>query len=342
MYDDFIGRQIQRTNRNLFVLGLTFLGVIAIVCASTWRDTHNVLFGPFAADAQQLASIADPNAVPRYYLKIQADSASSAEFQEVNSHNRVTAEVMVLAVGDRLLLAKTPSTTDQLSFKGTIGPVPSELRDGIINLWDQKHPEARGAFLPYMLDATGIWNSDTICSAALELIIGIIGLAFVGIALYRWAQPAKHPLLKRLQTYGLLNDVRMRIDSELRSEGGGERFGKFLHITSNWVVQAPPYKTDVMQTRDVIWAYEKVTQQRHNGVPVRKIYSAILRDSKGRSMEVTGKRDSVPVLLQSLQRRMPWILVGFSKDLETLWKKQRPQFFQMMEQRRAKLATATR
>jgi hypothetical protein len=59
-------------------------------------------------------------------------------------------------------------------------------------------------------------------------------------------------------------------------------------------------------------------------------------------MEVSGKKDSVPKLLESLKRRMPWILVGYTKELETLWQKQKPRFFQLMERRRAELPMASR
>ncbi len=97
-----------------------------------------------------------------------------------------------------------------------------------------------------------------------------------------------------------------------------------------------------MATRDVVWAYPKVTKHYHNGIPTGKTYSAIIRDSKGQSLEISGKKDSVPKLLESLQRRMPWVLVGFSKELEALWLKEKPKFFQLMEQRRASLAGASR
>jgi hypothetical protein len=47
-------------------------------------------------------------------------------------------------------------------------------------------------------------------------------------------------------------------------------------------------------------------------------------------------------MMKAVQRRMPWAVLGFSKDLEVLWTKQKPQFNQLVEQRRAKLAMATR
>ena len=39
---------------------------------------------------------------------------------------------------------------------------------------------------------------------------------------------------------------------------------------------------------------------------------------------------------------MPWVLIGFNKELEALWLKEKQQFMQMIEQRRAKLSPAIR
>jgi hypothetical protein len=47
-------------------------------------------------------------------------------------------------------------------------------------------------------------------------------------------------------------------------------------------------------------------------------------------MEVSGKQDSVPKLLESLKRRLPWIPVGYTKVLEALWQT-KTAVFQLME-----------
>src|SRR5260370_24194321 len=148
-----------------------------------------------------------------------------------------------------------------------------------------------------------------------------------------------NPLLTQLAKSGGLQDVRMRIDSEVSSEGGGEKFGA-MRITTNWLIQASAYKTNVMATRDVVWAYPKVTKHYHSGIPTGKTYSAIIRDSKGQSVEISGKKDSVPKLLESLQRRMPCVVIGFSKELETLWLREKPKLLQLIEQTLAILAGA--
>ena len=343
MWDDFIGGQIRRTNRNLFLLGATISTLLGLLLAAGWRDTYNFIFGPFPVQSSELVSIWNSDAPRRFFLRVQGEESFATGMQEVDAtnHDKVRAEIIALVVNKRLLLVKTPADNHQLQFTGTLTTVPAEVLHGAVRRWDEKHPDLKGAYLPFMLDATGFRKGDNLWVAAAGAGFGVLGLILIGIPLRRRLQPESHPLLTQLAKYGGLQDVRMRIDSEVRSEGGGEKFGA-MQITTNWLIHAAAYKTNLMATRDVVWVYPKVTKHYHNGIPTGKTYSAIIRDSRGQSLEISGKKDSVPKLLESLQRRMPWVLVGFSKELEALWLREKPKFVELMEQRRAKLSPATR
>ena len=343
MWDDFISRQIRRTNRNLFLFGSVILAALGLLLAGGWRDTYNFIFGPFPIQNSELVSIWNPDVPKRFFVKLEGEEAFRTGMREVgaNNHDKIRAEIIALVVDKRLLLVKAPVGKEELQFTGTLTAVPAEVFNGVVHEWDAKHPDMKGAFLPFMLDATGFRKGDNLLVAAAGTGFGLLGLVLVGIPIRRKLQPENHPLLKQLAKYGMLQDIQMRIDSEMRSEGGGEKFGA-MQITTNWLIHAAAYKTNVMATRDVVWAYPKITKHYTNGIPTGKTYSAIIRDSKGQSLEISGKKDSVPKLLESLQRRMPWVLIGFSKELEALWLKEKPKFFQLIEQRRAKLSPATR
>jgi hypothetical protein len=343
MWDDFISRQIRRTNRNLLLIGSGILTVLGLLIAAGWRDTYNFIFGPFPVQNSQLVAISNPDSPKHYFLKVRGEESFSTGMREVDAgnHDKIRAEVVALVVDKRLLLVKTPADNRQLEFTGILTAVPAELLNGVVRAEEAKDPALKGAFLPFMLDATGFRKGDNLWVAIAGAGFGLLGVFLTGLSFRRQFQPESHPLLTQLAKYGGLQDVRMRIDSEIRSEGGGEKFGA-MQITTNWLIHAAAYKTNVMATKDVVWAYPKVTKHYHNGIPTGKSYSAIIYDSKGQSLEISGKKDSVPKLLESLQRRMPWVLVGFSKELEALWLKEKPQFFQLIEERRAKLSPAMR
>jgi hypothetical protein len=343
MWDDFISRQIRRTNRNLFLGGTGILAILGLILFACWRDAYNFVLGPFPVQSSELVSITNPGLPKRFFLKVQGEKSFDTGMRVVDAgnHDEIRGEVVALVVNKRLLLVKTPVNNQQLQFTGTLTAVPAELFNGLVHPWEEKHPDLKGTFLPFMLDATGFRKGDNLWAALGAAVFGGLGLLLIGIPVKRQLQPESHPLFTQLAKYGGLQDVRMRLDSEVRSEGGGEKFGA-MQITTNWLIQAAAYKTNVMATRDVVWAYPKITKHYHNGIPTGKTYSAIIRDSKGQSLEINGKKDSVPKMLESLQRRMPWVLIGFSKELETLWLKEKSKFVQLMEQRRAKLAPATR
>jgi len=343
VWDDFIAGQIRRTNRNLLLLGGAILAIIGTIVGFTWRDVYNFAFGPFPIQSSELTAIWSPDQPKRYFLKVQGEKSFATGMREVDAadQSKVRGEVLALAVGKRLLLVKTPTDQHQLQFTGTLAAIPSELQSVITQKWETKNPSLKGAFLPFMLDATGFRKGDNLWVAAAGFLFGGLGLLLMGISLRRRLQPENHPLLAKLAQYGSLADVRARIDSEIRSEGGGEKFGA-MQITTNWLIHAAAYKTGVMASRDIVWAYPKVTKHYHSGIPTGKTYSSIIRDAKGQSVEVSGKKDSVPKLLESLQRRMPWVLIGYNKELDSLWQKEKPKFFQLMEQRRAQLSPAAR
>jgi hypothetical protein len=343
MWDDFISRQIRRTNRNLLVLGVAILAITGAVVGAGWRDVYNFAFGPFPIQNSELTLIGNPDLPKRYFLKVQGEELFSTGMREVDAgnHDNVHAEIVALAVGNRLLLVKAPAGKHELLYTGTLEAVPAEVQNGVFSQ-AQKAPAAmKAAVLPFMLDATGFRTGENWLVAAGGILIGGIGLFLAYLGVRRTMQPDRHPLLTQLAKYGSLQDVRMRIDSEMRSEGGGEKFGA-MQITTNWLIHAAAYKTNVMATKDVVWAYPKVTKHYHSGIPTGKTYSAILRDSQGQTVEVSGKKDSVPKLLESVQRRMPWVLMGYDKQLEALWLKEKPRFLQLIEQRRAKLSPAIR
>lgn len=343
MWDGFISRQIKRTNRNILLVGVVILGIIGSILGVTWRGVSNHVFGPFPAQAADLKAIYNPDAVKHFYVKVLGEKSFQTGMQEVDSDNKshVRAEILALQIGNRLLLVRTAKDKGQLQFAGGLVQIPAEIQNGVIKATEAKFPEMKGAFLPYMLDEAGFWDQDAIICAIAAVVLICIGLILVGISVSRQARPEQHPLLAKLQQYGLVHDVRQQIDSEVRAEGGGERFGQ-LHMTTNWVIQAAAYKTHVMQVKDVVWAYQKVTKHYHNGILTGKTYSAILRDAKGQSMEIGGKKNSVPQFMETVQRRMPWVMIGFSRELDALWTKEKPKFMQLMEERKANLAMATR
>src|SRR6267142_5155900 len=108
MWDDFISRQIRRTNRNLFLCGGAILTVLGLLLAAGWRDTYNFLFGPFPVQNSALVTISNPGSPKHYFLKVRGEESFSTGMREVDAdnHDKIRAEVVALVVDKRLLVVK--------------------------------------------------------------------------------------------------------------------------------------------------------------------------------------------------------------------------------------------
>src|SRR5258706_12869943 len=227
MWDDFISRQIRRTNRNLFLFGTGILIFLGLLLAAGRRDTYNFIFGPFPVQSSELVSISNPDLPKHFFLKVEGEESFATGMREVDAgnHDKIRAEVIALVVDKRLLLVKTPADNHQLQFTGTLTAVPAELFNGVAHQWDAKHPDLKGAFLPIMLDATGFRKGDNLWVALAGAGFGVLGLFLIGIPLRRQLQPERHPLFTQLAKYGGGLGVGIAHCCEGRGGCGGEEIG---------------------------------------------------------------------------------------------------------------------
>jgi hypothetical protein len=99
-------------------------------------------------------------------------------------------------------------------------------------------------------------------------------------------------------------------------------------------VQASSSSLTATRIEDIVWAYKQVTQHRTNGIPTGKTYNAQFWDRHGVRITVSGKEPVVNQALEAVAQRSPWVLAGFSPELEKTWKQNRAAVIEAVEQRR--------
>jgi hypothetical protein len=322
------------------LIGLGGLVIIALLFWAEGRYFHNFFHGPFSIDRATLLSVQNPDARREAFVTVQGDETLETGFEESDTDYFITTHHPILAVqaGDRLLLVKVSKDTAATQFSGELTSIPSDVQSQVLSVLQERHPELKGRFLPVMLDAT---------SYRFNGYAGIVAGALLGLALVwcfwkglKWsAKPETHPVWKKLGKYGSAQQLGSQLDAELRSEGGGETFGT-AHLTTSWLVLFSAYNIEVMRMADVVWAYPHVVKHYHSGIPTGKSHFVKVFDREGATTMISVKKNVAPNLLQSIQRRVPWAIYGFSADLEQMWKKRRAEFLVAVDQQKKRTQTS--
>lgn len=338
MWDDFLSRQIRRTNRNLFLLGVFLLGGLSAALYGFQRDVKNYLLGPFPIEATELIGVDNPDTATKYFVKVRAEHeffTGLNEYPKQGEHTRVIASYYAVQAGDRFLLVRSNQPVPRTEYTGMLVRVPQALVTALARSPRPEINQLQSKSLPLMLDTDRSPRQDWLVpvSAAVFFLLGA-GVLFV--ALSRMAAPQKHPARVALARYGDPSQVAIQLDAELRMERDDEK-SKSLRLTRNWLVHATAFSVHLTQIKDLVWAYPKVVRHYHTFIPTGKTYSVIIRDRSGQSMEVSTKKDVSSALLVTLQQRAPWMVIGYSADLEKSWRSDRSKMIAFVDQRRAAL-----
>jgi hypothetical protein len=191
--------------------------------------------------------------------------------------------------------------------------------------------DLQAATLPVMLDATADYGDDLILGYIVIGILVMSGLWAVVKSKRREEMPGRHPLCKALLKYGPLYTLVPEIDAEfavVNSTFGGATF------TRNWVLSCWLTKSFVMRRDEIIWIYKKRTKHSVNFIPTGTSYALVLRDTRGKLLELSGSEQIVNSYLTSLAEQTPWVIFRYGSKIEKLYKKQREAFARSVLERK--------
>ena len=335
MSTSFVHTIIRRSNRNLLIWGVVGAALLISLAAINLRYLYNFFAGPLAIDRRTLLAADDPAALQRYWVTVTGDDVFDTGFQRVTRNTktgseRVTGAYMSLLLDKHILLVKAQDNQSLTTFTGSLEALSSDVRSQIIADAEHEAPALRGAFLPYMLNTDSFRTGGYV---ALGLGIPLFGLCIFAIAsaLRRGGNPAAHPIMRALGRFGAPAAVAEQLDAELLTQH--RQVGE-LHLTPTWLVQASKSRLAAIRIEDVVWAYKQVTQRRVNGVPTGKSYAAQIWDRHGVCMTVAGSDAIISQALEAACHRAPWLMAGFSPELEKAWKSNRAMLIAAVDQRR--------
>lgn len=337
----FLDRQIQRTNRNLLLVGLLLIVAVAAWAVAGRRYLYNFFKGPFDISNSQLVSLQQPDSQLRYFVKVQGEDLADTGVQEVERDSNtgsetVKAKFSILLIANRILIVKSYPNESGTSFKGELDEIPADVRTNVISPLLKEHPKASQALLPFMLDATA-FRTDGYVALAFGIPAFILACWLVVKVMRRRADAAVHPIVKMATRYGLLADVSQQLDLEL--QGAPLKIGS-ASVTASWVVLQKRFDLKLCRIPDLIWAYKKVTRHYHYFIPTGKTYEVIMYDRYGQPLQMQARENKIDEILKILAERAPWAVFGYSDERNQLLSKNWGGFVAAVDQRKSGAAAA--
>lgn len=213
----------------------------------------------------------------------------------------------------------------QYEITGTIQEMPSDSY-GIYQDylgWDTMSAEEQAVFLPYYIAVGDIGDND-LTGVMLLLLMGLI-MAGIGLFL----------LIGTAAGRGQRN-VKAYIAGCSDPEAAKERVEYFLENVSP--VNGLQYSRDFLcgqnngttafgETGKLVWAYLLTTTHKRNFITVGKSYELVLAFANGSRQSVAVKKEEyVQEHLQTLAALCPKAIIGYTDELDKLFRKDFPQF----------------
>jgi Putative transmembrane protein precursor len=341
----FVQQQIKRCDRSILISNIGLLLIHAAIFTIGARYWYNFIFGPFPMTVAQLQQIQEPSQSLKYFVTVTGDKSFDTGFEQITQKkwsgiivsSDVSGKVVALEVENKLLLVKAVLSEQQATtFTGELTEVPSKIQTELIN--DPEIKEVQKLFFPFLLSADDNFrDSGAIYLAVAFTCIGISSWNLIKVG-QRQGKLELHPLGKRLATFGNFDVIATQINSQIATGANNFYSGKNLIITTSWLIQKNLYNVDLFNLEEIAWIYTKVTQHSTNGIPTGKTHTVVVIDRSGATLEISTRQEEVKKILTEIMERIPWVIVGYSDDLQNLWQKDRASFLEMIQQRREQIS----
>lgn len=90
------------------------------------------------------------------------------------------------------------------------------------------------------------------------------------------------------------------------------------------------------ESNQILWAYQKTTQHRTNGIPTGKTYSVLMKLANGGQLDIPMKKEAeCQEALEYICKTMPYVIVGYDDDLVAMYAKNKDEMIRIVGERRA-------
>ncbi len=311
------------------------LGIASIV-AYNGRFWRNFFAGPYVVQSAQLATMTDLSKERREFVSVTGNKLYETGVKQMTTetHNGVagrtyaSADYYALLMDGKLLLIKSTKKPG-LTLAGQLQPVDDSLVHTLFD--DSPRAQAvRPALLPVYVDTASYRTSGYVSLVALALYVWI--LWFFGARAWRYRRNiALHPVVRAVEEWPAASKA---IEQAQQERTGAVRFtSRGTTVTDGYLISQGFFSFKIFRIDTLLWAYQKVTKKSVNLIPAGKTDEAMLKFTGG-EFAVQGSEAKVLELLRYLSQRVPWVVMGFTPELDQFYKKDAAGFAQAVQERR--------
>ncbi len=332
MWDNFIGAAIQRANRNLAIVNVVIVAIIAIAGLASLEYYRDFFSGPYALSTAEVQAANSLSDFSHKWVTLQTDGIYQ-KIARLTTNSKPTADFSAFSVGSRFVIAKTDIGASAPTLTGVLRTPDSDERKEIFDD-PLTNKVLQGQMLPLILDTKEDFRSNGYIGLVIGIPLLLLGVWNLVRVLQRSTDPGRHPSARALERFGDPAQAAAAIDMQARNPAGQTTF-KNVRVLPSWLVRTTALGVDVLRLDEIVWVYKKVTQTRYG-----KSFSLVIANRNKKTLELSGKEPEVEEIGTDLARRAPWILVGYNKELETAWKSNPTGVIQAVDQRRAQAGAA--
>ena len=159
-----------------------------------------------------------------------------------------------------------------------------------------------------------------------------LGLALIILMIVLMVYAANGGYLKSMKKF-LAKKGSAELERVCAEFDSGVDFNKDLKVGRSYIIDSGSMVPKVVGLQDCIWAYMQVTKNKQYFVTVSTTYSVTFR-SKNKEIKsvLVRNKDDAMRLLDLVHERFPGIILGYSNDLEFLYKSDMNQFLSLYQQ----------
>lgn len=211
-----------------------------------------------------------------------------------------------------------------------------------------KRGARHGVLVGALLVANGIFGiigladaESSLSASIVPIVLGIGGAIMLVRFGPRFANVEETPEIKALASQGTPLVVAQQIQTELETDASTftiNRVGS-VTVTTSWLIRRRFFGLDLIALSDVVWAFKRTTQSYTQVlawfVPSDRFYAIVLRTTIGDN-DFECFDQQADAILNELATRAPHILIGWSSDIDNLWRTDRSQAIQIARELAAK------